>query len=188
MHDAELPDRHSRPIVHGIGALDGKPLEHAVVDHRLRPRAAFLGRLEAEDKGPVEVPVVGEPAGRSEQHRRVAVVAAGVHLSRRDGGMFGACRLQDRERVHVGAQENPLLRPLSRTLCAMQEAEDAGAADPLDYLVKAERAQALGDDAGGAGQLVGQLGVAMEIAPPLGQFRNHGGDGVLQRGVHGGAS
>ena len=60
-HHAELPDRHSRPVMDGEGALDGKPLEHAVVDHRLRPGAAFLRRLEAEDQRAVEFPVLGEP-------------------------------------------------------------------------------------------------------------------------------
>ncbi len=172
----------------GVGALDGKTLEHAVVDHRLRPGAAFLRGLEAEDERAVEFPVFREPARCAEQHRRMAVVAAGVHLPRRGGGIFGAARLQDRQGVHVGAQENALVRALRRALRAVQGAEDAGPAHALDDLVEAEGPQALGDDPRRARQIVGQLGVAVEIAPPFGELRDHGGDRVLQWGVHGGAS
>ena len=114
----------------------------------------------------------------------MAVVAAGVHAAGRGGGVFGAARLQDRQGVHVGAKQNALVRALRRALRAVQDAEDAGLADALDDLVEAERPQALGDDARGARQIVGQLGVAVEIAPPFGELRDHGGDRVLQRGVH----
>ena len=110
----------------GVGALDGKALEHAVVDHRLRPGAAFLRWLEAEDERAVEFPIFSEPARRAEQHRRMAVVTAGVHPAGRDGGIFGAARLQDRQGVHVGAQEDALVRPLPRARRAVQDAEDAG--------------------------------------------------------------
>ena len=153
-HDPELADRHSRPVVHGVGALDREALEHPVVDHRLRPRAAFLRRLEAEDERAVEFAVFGEPARRAEQHRRVAVVTAGVHAARRGRGIFGAARLDDRQGVHVGAKQNALVRAPRRAFRAVQDAEDAGLADAFDDLVEAELAQALGDDARRARHIV----------------------------------
>ncbi len=183
-HDSEFADRHSRPVVDRIGALHGKALEHAVIDHRLRAGAAFFRRLEAEDERSIERPGLREMAGRPEQHRRVAVMSAGVHASGRGGGVFGAARLRDRQSVHVGADENAPVRARRRALGAVQDAENAGLADAFDNLVEPEGAEPLGDQARGARQIVGQLGMTMEIAPPFGQLRDQGGDGVLQRDVH----
>jgi hypothetical protein len=57
----------------------GKALEQAVVHHALRAAPAFLGGLEDQVQRAVEAAVLGQHAGRGQQHGGVAVVAAGVH-------------------------------------------------------------------------------------------------------------
>ena len=82
----------------------GNFVEQAVLDHLARAAAAFFGRLEDQVDGAVVVAVLREVLGGGQQHRGVAVVAAGVHLAGvralvREGVVLG-----DRQRVHVGAQ------------------------------------------------------------------------------------
>ena len=69
--------------MHAVDLLDAEALHQAVLDHRLAAAAAFLGRLEDDDRGAVEIARLGEVARGAEQHRGVAVMAAGVHLAGR---------------------------------------------------------------------------------------------------------
>ena len=79
----ELADLHARPVVRAEHRLHRELLEQAVLDHLARAAAAFLGRLEDQVDGAVEVAVLRQMLGGREQHRRVAVVAARVHLAGR---------------------------------------------------------------------------------------------------------
>ena len=63
-------------------------------------------------------------------------------------------------------------------LSAAYHADDAGAADARHHLVAAELAQAVGDDAGGAVDVVLQLRVLVEVMAPGGHFVGEGGDAV----------
>ena len=72
-------------IVHAVDLLDTPAVHQPVIDHRLAAGAALLGRLEDDDGGAVEVARLGQVLGGAEQHRCVAVMAAGVHLARRLG-------------------------------------------------------------------------------------------------------
>ena len=170
--------------MHAIDALDRKALEEPILDHRQRARAAFFRRLEAEYQRAVEIARLGEMFGRAEQQRGVAVVAAGVHAAGNLGGVFRAAGFEDRQRVHVGAQQRPLLRPIRGPIGAVQQPDDARAADALVHLVEAEFRQPPGDQRRRASDLVEQLGMAMEVAPPFGELGNQRGDGILHGGVH----
>ena len=77
----ELAHRHARPVVRAEDGLHRELVEQAVLHHLARAAAAFFGRLEHQVHGAVEVAVLAQMLGRRQQHRGVAVVAAGVHLA-----------------------------------------------------------------------------------------------------------
>ncbi len=158
----------AREVVQSVNPLDRKALEQAVGDHDAAAALVLLGRLEDEADDAVEVAGGGQVAGGAEEHRGVAVVAAGVHgaVARRAVGQVGA--LLDRQRVHVGAQPDGAVRA-----AAAQGAHDPGlgqAAVDLD----AERLEALGHQRRGAHLLEGDLGVAVEVVTPGHQLVVHG--------------
>lgn len=66
--------------------VEGKALHQAIVEHRQRALSPFLRRLEDEAHGAVETALPGQKLGRTKQHRRVAVMAAGMH----ETGIAGA--------------------------------------------------------------------------------------------------
>ena len=69
----------AREVVQAVDALDREALEQAVGDHHLAAALVLLGGLEDEADDAVEVAGGGQVAGGAEEHRGVAVVAAGVH-------------------------------------------------------------------------------------------------------------
>ena len=77
----ELPDRHPRPIVHAVDLLDAEPVHQSVVDHRHRACAALFSRLEDDDGVAGKVAGLSQTPRGAEQHRRMAVVTAGVHFA-----------------------------------------------------------------------------------------------------------
>jgi hypothetical protein len=90
-------------IVHAVDLADAEAVDQAVVDHRLAARPALLRRLEDHRRRAVEVARLGEIFGGAEQHRRVPVVAAGVHFPRHLGLVRQAGLFLERQRVHIGA-------------------------------------------------------------------------------------
>ena len=86
-----------------------EPLHQAVLDHRLAAGAALLRRLEDHDRGAGEIAGLGEIARGAEQHRGMAVMAAGMHLAGHGRLVGHVGRLLDRQRVHVGAQPDHLV-------------------------------------------------------------------------------
>src|SRR5271166_154825 len=114
----------------------------------------------------------------------MSIVPAGVHKPRRNGRMVGPARLFDRQGVHVRAKERALSPGLRRSRGAMEDAKDAGFGDAFDDLVESEGPQAVGDDAGGARQVVEELRISVEIAPPFGQLRRYGGDRIVEGDGH----
>ena len=69
----------------------------------------------------VEVARLGEILGRPQQHRGVAVMAAGVHHARMPARVLEGVALGDRQRVHVGADAHGALRG-----AVAQRADQAG--------------------------------------------------------------
>jgi len=149
-----------------------------VVDHLAAAAAALLGRLEDHDRGAVEIARLGEILRGTEQHRGVAVVAAGVHLAgilrfvRQTGGFL------DRQRVHVGAKPDGAG---AATPLAADHTDHTGAADAAHHLVAAEGFKLLGDHAGRTVHVEQQLRMGVDILPPSGNFRKEIGDTINDR-------
>ena len=102
--DGELADVEARPVVHAEDRVAREPLEQPVLDHRLGAADALLGGLEDEIHGAVEIARRGEVPGGAQQHRGVAVVAAGMHAALVRRAVIEGVRFLHRQRVHVGAQ------------------------------------------------------------------------------------
>ena len=171
----EMAFGETRHVVHAVDLLDVPAGHHAVLDHRLAATAAFLGGLEDHHSGAVEIARLGEIFCRAEQHRGVAIMAAGVHLAGDLRSISYAGGFHDRQCVHVGPQADGLARG---RFAAADHADDAGAADARHHLVAAEFPQAVGDDAGGAVDFVEQLRVLVEVMAPGGHFVGEGGDAI----------
>lgn len=77
----ETADRKPRLVVHAVDFLDPEFLHHAVVDHRQRAGAALFRRLEDDRDRTLEIAGLCKVLGRPEQHRGVAVMAAGMRLA-----------------------------------------------------------------------------------------------------------
>ena len=93
----------------GEDGVHRKALEQAVGHHSQGAGAALLGRLEDQHDGAVELRMQGQVPRRSQQHRRVAVVAAGMHSARVTAGVVETVVLFHRQRIHVGAQADGAL-------------------------------------------------------------------------------
>ena len=125
----ELAHRKTRIIVHPVDFLDAEAVHQAVLNHGSAAAAALLGRLEDHDRGAGEVARLGEIMRGTEQHRGMAVVAAGVHLARRRRLVGQSGRFLDRQRIHIGAQPDRLHVTRACGLAALDDADNAGAAN-----------------------------------------------------------
>lgn len=156
------------PDVHGERAVD--PLGHPGVDRHPRAAAVLLRCLE--QRADLAVQLVGhareDPQG-SEEHGDVAVVAARVHAALLFArvGLPGA--LGDGQAVDVGAQQDaPPRGPVGRVgvgCGAGERGDEPGGEGPL--VGDAERVELGGDVGGGADLLEAQLGMAVEMPPPV---------------------
>ena len=77
----DVAERHAGLVVDGEDRVAGEFLEQPVLDHLARAAAAFLGRLEDEVHGALEVALLAQHLGGAQQHRGVAVMAAGMHAA-----------------------------------------------------------------------------------------------------------
>ena len=109
------PDREHRGDVQGEGADDRRgravgerrDVEEALVEHEASAVLALLAGLEHEQHPAGELAgTVGEQAGGADEHRRVGVVPAGVHLVVVLRGEVEPGVLGERQRVHVAAQQH----------------------------------------------------------------------------------
>ena len=163
--DGKGADRNPRAIMHAVDLLDAEPVHQTVLDHGGGARTALLGRLKDHDRVAGEIPGLGEIPRCTQKHRGVAVMAAGVHQARRLGGMGQIGRFLDRQRVHVGAKPDHLDLALAGLL-ALDDADDAGAAEAGGDLVAAEFAQAVCHECCSAMDVVQQFRIFMDIAAP----------------------
>ena len=162
----ERADRNARTVMHAVDLLDAETVHQPVLDHRNRARAALFGRLEDHDRIACEIAGLGEIARRTQQHRGVAVMAAGVHQALRLGSVRQIGRLLDRQRVHIRPQPDDLHVTLAGGLVALDDADDAGAADTGNDLVAAEFPQTVRHQCRSAVHVVEQFRVFMNIPAP----------------------
>jgi hypothetical protein len=157
----------------GEESLGDDVLEGAVRDHLLRPVAAFLAGLSDEDHRAGEIGLHGrEDGGDTEKHRRVDVVAAGMHeadFAAVEGrfvlGSEGQVRfLGDGQGVHVAAHGHN-----GAGFAALQDAQDAGLGVACPDL-EAELAEVVRNDTGGAGLLEAEFRVAVDVLPDGDEF------------------
>ena len=147
-------------VVHAVDALDRELLEQPLLDHDAAAALVLLGGLEDEVDGAVEVLGLGQVLGRAQQHHRMAVMAAGVHLAGDRRLVVEAVGLVHIECVHVGAQAD---RPPRGA--RPQHAHHAGLGQPAMHF-QAELLQLGGDDVGGPHFLECRLGMAVNVMPP----------------------
>ncbi|MNT32129.1 hypothetical protein D3C72_1679920 [compost metagenome] len=133
-------------------------VEQTVVDHFAGAAAAFLGRLEDQVHGAVEGLVLRQMARRAEQHRGVAVVAAGVHLAGVLRAVIKGVRFLQRQRVHVGAQADG-----ARAVAVADHAHQAGGAQAAMHF-DAPGFQIPRDYVGGALFFEAEFRVGVDIA------------------------
>ena len=79
--DAKVANWHARPIVHAKDGLHRKFFKQAVVDHALGPRTSFFGWLKNDIHGTVKIFVLNQLVCGIQEHRRVTIVAASMHLA-----------------------------------------------------------------------------------------------------------
>lgn len=140
---------------------------------------ALLRRLEHEQHRPLQpFPHTGQHGGRPQQHRRVAVVAAGVRDGERAARIVGvhdrrgelrAAQVPYGQRVHVRAQR----RHPSAGGAAPEHAHDTMARDPRTDLVQAEGSQLVRDQRRGPDLTVGELRVPVQMPAPGDDPRRH---------------
>ena len=139
-------------------------VEEAVLHHPQRAAAALLGRLEDQVERAGEAAAVREMVRRGEQHRRVAVVAAGVHHALVAAGVGKAGLFVDRQRVHVGAQAE-----LALAVAAPKASDDARAAESAFDLV-APFAELGRHQFRGAVLVESQFGVVVDVTTQADEF------------------
>ena len=130
--------------------------------------------------GAREVGIGGQFLGRSEQHRGVTIVPAGMHLALDARGVRQARGLLDKQGVHVGPQADAAA-PLP---LAPQRADDtrlAEAAMDLDAEVRQEG----GNQVARAGLLEGGLGMAVDVTAQRREPLAEGGVGCDRHSGHG---
>ena len=169
----------ARMVVHAEHRVAREALEQAIVDHLLRAAvdAMLFRRLEIQVHG-AGVAGLREVLRGAEQHRRVAVVAARMHLAVRAArvgqpvaSMIGSAR-------HVGANADA-----ARAVAHAQRADHARLADPARHL-PAPLFELLGDERGRVVLLVRGSGVVMDVVTDLAQPAG-GGQQILDFGESG---
>src|SRR3546814_8487184 len=121
-----------------------------------------LCRSDQVDRA-VEVARRGKMLGGAEQHRRMPVVAAGVHHARRAGFMIGLGEFGHRQGVDVGADADCAVR-----LPGADRRNDARAADAGRDLVDAEAFEQVEDEANRVLFVEAEFGMLMDMPAPGG--------------------
>ena len=104
LDDGDLIDREPRHVVKAVNRIAGEKVEQTLLHHPACPSPALLGRLEDEMDGAGKILGPGQVTRRAQQHRRMTVVTAGVHLARHRGFVGAVRRFRHGQRIHVGAQ------------------------------------------------------------------------------------
>lgn len=155
-------------------------VEQPLLQHVPGPVVALLAGLEHEDDlaGEVVGPI-GEQAGGGRQHRRVGVVTAGVHRPVDLGRVVEVGVLRHREGVHVAAEQHRAAGAAGVERGGHRAHPGAGAH------VEAEVPDGLEHGPLGAGQVVADLRVAVQVAAQVDGVGLQGPGGIEQLSGHG---
>ena len=178
-------DRLVGPAVQRQGEVGlGEPGVEPVVEHRPGAVDGLLGRLADQDHGPrPAVPMIRQPAGGADEAGHVDVVPAGVHHADLTPGLVACLHLagvgqpgllDDRQRVHVGADQH------DRPVAVLQDADDAELADARRHLGAGFR-QLVGDPLRRFDLLERELGVGVQVRVEGDQLRQARGDPGIRR-------
>ncbi len=155
--------------MHAEYRVDREVLEQPVVEHHLGTACRLLGRLKNEMNRAAELAVLSEMPCRAEQHRRVSVVAAGVHHAFRLRAMRELIRFVQRQRVHVCAQAD------ARAGAVCERPDDSSSRQPFVHL-QTKRAQPVGDECRCAVLVKRQLRMRVQIPAPSDELVTTGFD------------
>src|SRR5580700_7914457 len=114
--------------------------------------------------GAVEIARLSQIAGSAEQHRRVSVMAAGVHPALMRRAVRETVGFEDRQAIHIGPQPDR-----ARRVADAQPADHPGLADAAMHL-DAPLRELVGDQLRGAPFLETELGMGVDVAPPPAQL------------------
>ena len=169
----ELARGEAGAVVNAEDRVHRKAIEQSVADHRAgaaigiaaRPLIAerFLGGLKDQVHLAVEIARRGEMFRGAKQHRRVPVMAAGVHHARGAGFMVGLGQFAHRQCVDVGADADRAVR-----LPGADRRDDAGPADAGRDLVDPEAFEQVEDEANRVLFVKTEFGVLMDMPAPGG--------------------
>ena len=165
---AEFADRDGRIDMHAEAAVDMQAVVKRILQQGAKTFAAFFTALKHQDY-PARDFVFNalETLGSTQQHRRVAVMAAGVGNSFHFGHnrLFNAAgvdfRFPDRQGIDVGSQQD---RAAFRLIA--QESEDAAERDI--NMLDAEGFQFLADLRNRIFFLIGKFRMLMQVAAVFG--------------------
>src|SRR6266850_4580380 len=161
--DGKPADGKHRRIVHAEYGVAWEAVEHPLLDHSLGAAEPLFRRLENEIYRSVEIARIGEIAGGAEQHRGVAVVAAGVHPPVMTRTIVEAVGLMDRQGVHIGPQADR-----ARRIAGSQPADDPRLADTTIDLA-AKLGELRRHHIGSALLLEAEFRMSVNVAPPARQ-------------------
>ena len=102
--DREFTRRYARHVVHAVDRFHREFVEQAFLDHHAAAAFVFLRRLEDEMYRAGEVLRFRQVFRRAQQHGRMPVMAAGMHLAGVFGLVIDLVLFLDIERIHIGAQ------------------------------------------------------------------------------------
>src|SRR5690606_34838623 len=133
-------------------------------------------RLEDEMYGAGEITALRKRTSGAEQHRRVAIVTAGMHLALYRRLVRPVGKLRHGQRVHVGAKADG-----AGAVAHLQRADDAGSPKAPMHGCSCLLQQA-GDDPAGADLLEAEFRMGVKITAQFGEERNVGFDRISHQG------
>ena len=151
----------TRPVVQRVDLVRRKALEQAFLDHDLSAAAALFRGLKNEVYGAVEIARLGEVAAAAEQHRRVAIMPAGVHTTIVLRAVRHIAELVHWQAVHVGAQPD---RAPARTPAPLDDADYASLGETA-VIFDAPGGKLLRNDVRGAFFMEAELGMRVQVTP-----------------------
>ena len=158
------PGRKTRPEVQGKYGFDAQTLQDPCFAKPSGAAGRFLGGLKQQQNVVRKRLLRADPAAKLQHHRHVPVVSAGVHFSAVLRGKRQTCLLRNGQRIHFCAKCQRIRRSEVKI--------SAHSAVKREKHLAAERAEDILYIVHGLGQLVAQLGDAVQGA----SVHCHGGE------------